>query len=339
MDVLVIGGSVFLGRAVVGEALARGDRVTVFNRGRSGAAPDGVEQLVGDRTRPGDLEQLRGRRWDVVVDTCGYVPAEVGLSAELLADAVGHYAFVSSINAYPGWPADADYHLRGPHDGDPDATRDDVPAGMDGAETYGWLKVGAERAVERALGADRCAVLRAGSIVGPEDGAVGRLPWWLDRVARGGAVLVPGEPADPVALIDARDLARFALSAVPGVFETPGPPGRDTRADLMAALAAATGASPEWRYVPSEWLREQGVEEWTEVPLWAPPSEAPGLWAHEAGAAEAAGLHWRPLAETVADTWTWQQALPGGWRATERTPGLSAEREAGLLSSYLSGTS
>src|SRR5262249_54502282 len=137
MDVLVIGGSVFLGRAVVAEALALGASVTVFNRGRSGPAPDGVEQLIGDRTVPAALEQLRGRHFDLVVDTCGYIPADVGRGASLLSDSCGFYAFVSSINAYPGWPEDADYRERGEHDGDPDANADSVPEGLSEAQVYG----------------------------------------------------------------------------------------------------------------------------------------------------------------------------------------------------------
>jgi len=128
MDVLVLGGTVFLGRAVVSTALAQGARVAVFNRGRSGVAPDGVEQISGDRTVAADLDQLAGRRFDVVVDTSGYVPADVARSAELLADRCGHYAFVSTINVFPGWPGEADYQLRGTHTGDPGATADDVPA-------------------------------------------------------------------------------------------------------------------------------------------------------------------------------------------------------------------
>ena len=247
MDVLVIGGSVFLGRAVVSEAQALGADVTVFNRGQSGPTPDGATQLVGDRTNPADLEQLRGRRFDLVVDTCGFVPADVALSANLLADSCGHYAFVSSINAFPGWPEEPDYLARGAHDGNPDATRDDVPEGMEFAQSYGWLKVGCELAVQRAFGAERSSALRGGAIVGPHDGKVGRLPWWIDRVARGGKVLVPGSPDAYVALIDARDLARFALSGVTGTFETPGPTHRDTRADLMAACAAATGSHADPR--------------------------------------------------------------------------------------------
>lgn len=334
MDVLVIGGSVFVGRAVVSEALARGDDVTVFNRGRSGATPAGARQLTGDRAVAADLEQLREQHFDLVVDTCGYVPTEVTQSANVLAASADHYAFVSSINAYPGWPSRVDYDAGGTYDGDPDATRDDVPEGYDGGQAYGWLKVGCELAVLRAFGAERTAVLRGGSIVGPHDSEVGRLPWWIDRVSRGGEVLVPGPPGDHVALIDSRDLARFALSGASGVFETPGPSTRDTRADLMAACMTATGADVTLTYVDEAWLARQGVQAWTEIPLWVPLAEEPGVFAHHSAAAEAAGLAWRPLAETVADTWVWQQAVSGGWRPSPRTPGLAPERERELLAAW-----
>jgi len=336
MDVLVIGGSVFLGRAVVAEALALGANVTVFNRGKSGTTPAGAEQVIGDRTDPDDLAQLTGRQFDVVVDTCGYVPAVVARSARLLAGSAGRYAFVSSINAYPGWPTAPDYHEGGVHDGDPDAEA--APEGLDPAQSYGWLKVGCERAVQRAFGAERASILRGGCIVGPDDAAVGRLPWWIDRVARGGPVLVPGAPDDPISLVDARDLAQFALTGPAGTFETSGPVGRDTRGDLMAACVAATGARPEFTWVDSEWLGAQGVDAWVEVPLWVPASEAPSIWRHDPVAAQRAGFTWRPLRETVADTWAWQtsgqQDVPGGWRPSERTPGLAPERERELLAAW-----
>jgi 2'-hydroxyisoflavone reductase len=337
VDVLVIGGSVFVGRAVVREAQALGATVTVFNRGSSARAPDGARQLVGDRTVPADLEQLRGQHFDLVVDTCGYVPADVANAAGLLADSADHYAFVSSINAYPGWPVDLDYRDRGLHDGNPDATRDDVPADVDESDAYGWLKVGCERVVQRAFGADRSAILRAGAIVGPDDSRVGRLPWWIDRVARGGEVLVPGDPSDPVGLIDARDLAQFALSGVAGAFDVPGPTGRDTRADLMAACAAATGADVSCTYVTDEWLAAQDVQAWTEIPLWVPKTEAPGVFIGRSDESEAAGLRWRPLAETVADTWSWQRTVDGGWRPSAATPGLDPERERELLAAWHAG--
>ncbi|MEP7179755.1 MAG: NAD-dependent epimerase/dehydratase family protein [Pseudonocardiales bacterium] len=332
MDVLILGGTVFLGRAVVSEAQALGADVTIFNRGTSAPPPAGVSQVVGDRTDAADLEQLAGRTFDVVVDTCGYEPADVARSAALLAMTCGHYAFVSSINVYPGWPAAEDYHAGGVHQGDPEANHSDVPAGLSPSESYGWLKAGCELAAIRALGADRTSVLRGGCIVGPHDSAVGRLPWWIARVARGGEVLVPGAPDDPISLIDARDLAGFALSGAAGTFEAAGPPGRDTRGDLMAACRAATGSNAQFTYVGDEWLVAHGVEAWTEVPLWVPG--APSVFAHDTAAAQAAGLSWRPLRDTVADTWAWQQSVPGGWRRSERTPGLAPDREAELLAAW-----
>lgn len=332
MDILVLGGTVFLGRAVVSEAQALGADVTIFNRGTSGSPPDGVAQVVGDRAVPADLEQLAGRTFDIVVDTCGYLPADVARSAALLAPNCGHYAFVSSINVFPGWPEADDYRTAGVHQGDPDATATDVPPELSPSESYGWLKAGCELAAARAFGAGRTSVLRGGCIVGPHDSAVGRLPWWIARVARGGEVLVPGTPDDQMALIDSRDLAAFALSGAPGTFEAAGPPSRDTRGDLMAACRAATGSDAQFTYVGDEWLTGQGVQAWTEVPLWV--AEAPSVFAHHTATAEAAGLTWRPLHATVADTWAWQQSLPGGWQANERTPGLAPEREAELLAAW-----
>jgi 2'-hydroxyisoflavone reductase len=332
VDVLVIGGSVFLGRAVVSEALSFGAEVTVFNRGTSAATPTGAHQLIGDRTDPAALDQLRGGRFDLVVDTCGYVPADVAMSANVLAASAGRYAFVSSINAYPGWPEQPDYRSGGPYDGDPDATGDDVPTGFDAGASYGWLKVGCELAVLRAFGAERCTILRGGSIVGPHDAEVGRLPWWIARVSRGGEVLVPGAPEAHVALVDARDLARFALCGATGTFETPGPSRRDSRADLMAACVAATGSDASFSYVDDDWLATQDVRPWTEIPLWAPRSAAPSVFAHHSEPAEAAGLSWRPLARTVADTWAWMQRV--GWRPSAVTPGLEPQRERELLAAW-----
>lgn len=334
VDVLVIGGSVFLGRAVVTEALAAGATVTVFNRGRSGPAPGDVEHVTGDRTSSDDLQQLAGRSFDLVVDTCGYVPADVRLSADLLAESCAHYAFVSSISVYPGWPGDADYRDQKTYDGDPDATRADIPEGMADGADYGWLKAGCERAVLRAFGEWRCSLLRAGAIVGPHDSVVGRLPWWIDRVARGGDVLVPGRPDRPMAVIDARDLADFALRAVPGTIDTPGPASRDTWHDLLTACAAATGVHPDVVWVDDDWLAAQGVQEWTEMPLWVPPASGPSLFTTDSAGAEAAGLHWRPLAATVMDTWEWMRSLPAPWQPAPRTPGLGPDRERELLAAW-----
>lgn len=334
MKVLVIGGSVFLGRAVVSESQALGADVTIFNRGLSGPAPAGVRHVRGDRTVTADLAQVAGQHFDVVVDTCGYVPVDVARSAGILASTCGRYVFVSTVNVFPGWPEATDYHTGGVYQGDPDATGAAAPVGLADGQEYGWLKAGCELAAIRAFGPTRTSVLRAGSLVGPHDSATGRLPWWIARIARGGEVLVPGAPADPMSLIDARDLARFAVRGVPGVFETGGPsgPAVGTRAELMTVCQAVTGSAVRFTYVGDDWLAAQEVEPWTEMPLWSPA--APSLFAHHGGAAEAAGLRWRPLAETVADTWAWLRSLPGGWQAAPRTPGLPADREVGLLAAW-----
>jgi 2'-hydroxyisoflavone reductase len=334
MDVLVIGGTVFLGNAVVAEALAAGANVTAFNRGKSGRVPDEVEHVTGDRTSEADLQQLSGRTFDLVVDTCGYVPADVARSADLLAGSCRHYAFVSSISVYPGWPEEDNYRARGTFDGGPDATRADVPEDMPPGGDYGWLKVGCELAVQRAFGDERCTVLRAGAIVGPHDGVVGRLPWWIDRVSRGAETLVPGRADRPIELIDARDLAQFALQGVLGVIDTPGPSGRDTWDDLLAACVVATGSDPDFTWVDDDWLAEQDVEDWTEMPLWVPPAVGPSVFATDSSSAQAAGLHWRPLAATVLDTYEWMQALPEPWRPAPRTPGLSPAKERRLLAAW-----
>ncbi len=322
MRVLILGGSVFAGRAAVGQAQAAGHEVTVFNRGRSAPTPTGAEQITGDRTR--DLTPLRGRRFDLVIDTSGYVPVDVGRSA-LEVDAAA-YVFVSTISVYPDWPERADYAAV--WDGDPDAAH--APAELDPAAAYGWLKAGCERALLRAR--PEATILRAGSIVGPWDSQVGRLPWWLWRVSRGGPTLVPGEPPDAMSLLDARDLADFALRGVPGTYDLGGPSGRDTRGGLMSACRVATRSDAELVWV-GEWLADHDVEPWTEIPLWAP--DAPGLFAADVTAAAAAGMRWRPLDETVADTWAW---LPDDWRPTARTPGLAPHKERDLLVAWRAAT-
>lgn len=338
MRILVLGGTLFLGRAVVSQALAQGHAVSLFHRGRTGSRADGavppeVTEILGDRETEEGLTALGAGEYDVVVDTCGYVPAVVARSAGRLAGRAARYVFVSSVNAYTAWPGVADWWLGEEWDGDPDAEGEAAPAGLDAGDLYGWRKVGAERAVARAFGPG-AVILRPGAIVGPYDAAVGRLPWWIDRVARGGEVLVPGHPTDQISLVDARDIARFALVAPGGVHTLTGPSGRDTRGDLLDACAAATGAVAEPAYVEEEWLAARGVTPWTEVPLWAPAADAPGVFTGDSEEAARNGMTWRPLAETVADTWAWMRALPQPWAPTAATHGLAAERERDLLAAW-----
>src|SRR4051794_10461792 len=195
MRTLVLGGTVFLGRHVAAEALARGHELTLFTRGRHGAElfPEAAH-LRGDRR--GDLAALRDGEWDVVVDTSGYRAADVGASAELLADRCSHYVFVSSINAYPAWPEQ-------PVD-------EDSPVWESDADDYGPAKAASERAAEAAM-PGRVAAVQAGLIVGPHDG-VFRLPWWVRRIAAGGDVPAPGDPSRELQIVDARDLAAWMLS-------------------------------------------------------------------------------------------------------------------------------
>ena len=316
MRILILGGTVFLGRHVAAEALARGHAVTLFHRGRHGVNlfPE-AERVLGDRG--GDLGGLRGRRWDAIVDTSGYEPEHVAESAALDA---GHYVFVSSLNAYADWPARP--------------VREDSPAWQELRGEYGPKKAAAERAAEAAM-PGRVAVVRAGLLVGPHDN-IFRLPWWVRRLTRGGTVPAPGDPERRLQLIDARDLATWMLDLaerrVGGVFNGTGPPGQTTIAQVLETAAAATRGGARLRWVPDHVLKACGVEEWVELPLW---STAAGTWEAGTRRAQAAGLSPRPVGDTVRDVAAWLRA--GGARAledfgaTHRPAEMSAQREAELL--------
>lgn len=330
MRLLVLGGTRFLGRGVVDAALARGDEVTTFTRGVSGSPPEGVESLHGDRTVAGGMDVLRGREWDAVVDTSGFVPAVVGRGAALLADAVGHYVFVSSINAYPGFgtePITADSPV---HDCAPDAGSLD---GEFAPELYGPYKVGSERAVEQHF-PGRSAVLRAGMIIGPYDDT-GRFPYWVARLDRGGEVLAPGAPDRPMRLIDQRDLGAWAVElardGVGGTFVATGPAGQTTFGGMLSTMDPAARLT----WVDDDWLLERGVTPWSELPLWLPPSTAAHPYDQDTTAAEAAGLRCRPIAETAADTLAWLRAGDEG-PANPRVgrAGLDPVREQELLAAW-----
>jgi nucleoside-diphosphate-sugar epimerase len=329
MDILVLGGTVFLSRAVAEVAVAHGHTVTAFNRGQSGEPVPGVHTVLGDRTDPDSLRQLAGRSFDLVFDT-GYFPDRVRASAELLEPSVRHYVFTSSISVYPGWPDVVDYRAQGTYDGDPDAAGEQLPDGLPEGGGYGWRKIGAERAVLRSFGQQRTTILRAGCIVGPHDG-VGRLPWWLDRISRGGPTVVPGPPERELRLIDARDIAEFALKLPVGTFEVTGPAHQINYRQLFERARTVTGSDADFRWLDDQVLLDAGVQEWTELPLWAATAGAPGLWEHDSTAAEESGLACRPVLDTLIDTWDWMQTIPGGWRPSERTPGLAADKEAELL--------
>ncbi len=304
---------------MIDTALERGHEVTLFNRGMTGAElyPE-LERIVGDRD--GGLEGLRGREWDAVVDTSGYLPRVVGQSAGLLADAVGHYVFVSSISAYAS--------LAEPVDEGSPLAEPSSPGSEDIATDYGALKALCEQEVEAAF-PGRSTHVRAGLIVGPHD-PTGRFTYWPHRVARGGDLLVPGPAWRPVQVVDVRDLAAWMVLAaeerLTGPFNATGPA---TMGAVIDAARRVSGASARSVEVDDAFLAAQGVGEWMELPLWVDMGgEMPSVFSVDNSRATAAGLTFRPLDDTVAATLADAGLVDG--------VGLTPERETELLTAWWS---
>jgi 2'-hydroxyisoflavone reductase len=320
MRLLVLGGTKFLGRHLVEQALARGHEVTTFTRGLTNPGLfDGVEELRGDRD--GGLDALAEGRWEACVDTSGYYPRVVRQSAELLRDRVGHYTFVSSISAY------ADF--RGPLSEDsPLATLEDETVEEMGAEfqNYGGLKALCERVVQDVFG-DRALIVRPGLIVGPHD-PTGRFTYWARRLREGGPILAPGPPGRKVQFVDVRDLVAWMVALaerrVGGVFNA------TNEGVAWGELLAA--ADVVW--ADDGFLLERGVGEWMELPLWVADSEMAGIHQADVSRAVGAGLQFRPIDETIRDTADWDAQRTDRGR---RTPtgvggaGMAYKREQELL--------
>jgi 2'-hydroxyisoflavone reductase len=338
MRLLIIGGTSFLGRAAAMEALRRGDTVTTFNRGKSAPDVEGVEALRGDRDDDAALEQLNGRQFDGVIDTCGFVPRIVRKSASALDGSVGHYAFVSSISASGRWPGEV---ARDDDPGPPCAS----DAGPDDGD-YGVLKAGCERAVREVFG-DRSTIARAGLILGPHEN-VGRLTWWLSRLARGGEVLAPGDPDKAMQLIDARDLATYLLNSIDagtaGTYNVSAPPGNATMGSWLRDAAQAVGSDAQLTWVEDDFLLAHDVEPWTELPLWMPlGQDGDHVWDADTSGAAKTGLSCRPVSETVRDTWAWMRAddvqpddVAGrfGGSGVGGTNGMDADKERCILAAW-----
>jgi 2'-hydroxyisoflavone reductase len=327
MKVLVLGGTHFVGRCVVEEARRRGDVVTVVNRGVSGEAPAAARTLRADRREPGALAAALGsEEWDAVVDTWSMEPVVVRDSARLLADRVGHYGYVSSRSVYQ-WPIPS-----GADESAPVVAGD--PASPD-ASDYAVAKRGGELAVLESFG-DAALLARAGLVLGPYED-VGRLPWWLDRMRRGGRVLAPGPPERGLQYIDARDLARWMLDSAErvlvGAFNTVSLPGHTTTGELLSTCNEVTGGVARLVWVSPEAIEEAGLAAWTQLPIWTPPTgELAGLHDCDVSAALREGLTCRPVHETVRDTWRWQEhaGLPAP-RADRPPVGLDPEVEQAVL--------
>ena len=331
LRLLVLGGTGFIGPHLVNTILSRGHKLTVFNRGRSeprlyADLYGDVEQLVGDRDD--DLTALEGREWDAVIDNSGYTPDQVRASAQLLADSVGHYIFTSTRAVY------ADY-TRSPMD-------EDAPVGIAGVPAdewtgYGPLKAVAERDVQEAFGPDRTSVVRPPIITGPGD-HTDRFTFWYDRVDRGGEVLAPGSPDDPIQYVDVRDLVDFmvhlAEERITGIYNTVAPAAPLSSAEFLYGLRATTGNPVTFTWVDWDFLADHDMHGGDQIAAWrAPRGDDLHYGRIDNTRAIEAGMTFRPLATTATDTLAWWRdnvAAEGG----ELRSGYSDAREAELLAAW-----
>jgi 2'-hydroxyisoflavone reductase len=338
MKVLILGGTRFLGKAMVEEGLKRGHELTLFNRGNNQGVFAEVEQLIGDRD--GDLSVLKNRQWDVVMDTCGFKPSQIEKVASVLGDNIQHYTYISSISVYKDWIPEGlteNYHLQTM---EPEQLKAVEEGTVSPYEHYGALKVLCEEAAEKHW-PSRVLNVRAGQLVGAFD-YTDRLPYWVQRVAQGGKVLVPGRPDRPVQLIDVKDIARWvfdmAESRRAGTFNVTGPDEQLTMERLLNTCMAAANSECEWVWAEEEFLLGRNVQPWTEMPLWVPehfPLEGetePWRGAFSIGIQKAvnAGLTFRPLEETIREVHEWMQK--GEEFALKA--GISRDRERELLEAF-----
>ncbi len=327
MKLLLLGGTVFLGKHIAEAALAAGHDVTLFHRGLHGGDlfPD-AEHVHGDRD--GGLGALKGRRYDAVIDMSGYLPRVVRQSAELLAEVAGHYTFISSISAYRSFPMPG-LTEEAPLADLPDEAEESI------SDWYGALKARCEAVVGESF-PGRCLLIRPGLIVGPDDPS-DRFTYWVARFDRDGEVLAPGRPGHPVQVIDVRDLAAWTLAMAErnalGAYNAVGPAAPLTMGETLAACQEIGGGTGPVTWVTEEFLAAQGVAPWTEMPLFIPESDPDSIGMDSVSIAKAlqAGLSSRPLRDTVRDTLTWQRTRPRDhtWRA-----GIAPERERELLGAW-----
>ena len=327
MRLLILGGTVFLGRHIVHCALERGHDITLFNRGihNPDLFPD-VERLRGDRTIT--LEPLQGRSWDAVIDPSGQTPPSVRASAQLLARKSERYVFISSLSVL------ADTSQPG---ADESAPVEALPAGETeefSIEKYGALKALCEQATRDAFG-ERAVIVRPGLIVGPDDPS-DRFTYWPHRVAEGGEVLAPGKPENGIQIIDVRDLAYWTLAMAEGgpsgTYHATSPAGMMTMGDVVETSREVAGSDASFTWVPDEFLLEQEVGPWMELPLWIPDApEMRGFYATSVQRAIDAGLRFRPLRDTIRATLDWDRTRP---EDTERKAGLDRDKETRVLDAW-----
>jgi len=336
MKILIIGGTKFLGRHLITAAQARGHEVTLFNRGKYSAETfANVEQIHGDRNR--DLDKLSGRNWDAVIDTCGYLPQSVKLSAEALKNSVNQYVFISSASVYTDIKeANFDENTPVSRLNEEQQKRADAidPSGeLTGAtlgEMYGALKALCEQAAENAM-PDRVLTVRSGMIVGEFD-PTDRFTYWVMRVARGGEVLAPGTPERFVQLIDARDLSEWIIKMVEqndtGVYNATGKPLILTMEKMLEEIKTASRSDAEFTWVDEDFLAREGIEPWGDMPFYLPESDKDleHFLSMSIDKALQTGIEFRPFSETIRDTLEWRKTKSDALKA-----GIDAEREKEAL--------
>jgi len=331
LDILILGGTGFIGPHMVREALRRGHKVTLFNRGRTNNSlfPD-LETIKGDRD--GGLDGLVGRRWDAVVDNSGYVPRHVKDSASLLAENSNRYLYISSVSVY------ADFTIAN-DESSPVAKMADESIETVSGETYGPLKALCEKMARAAVPEDQLTVIRPTYICGPGD-HTDRFSYWPLRTRRGGSMIWPGRPADAVSIVDVRDLANFTIDcldhSVSGTFNVVNPAGSYTMGDLLADSQAVTAVTVDPLWIGEAFAAENGLTGNRMLPIWQPRSGPMSSFGLLSGvAARAAGLHNRPERETVRDLLTWWVTLDEHRRSSMRA-GIPVDREAELIAKWRS---
>lgn len=329
LDILILGGTGFIGPHMVREALRRGHNVTLFNRGKTNNAlfPD-VETIKGDRDN--GLDGLKGRKWDAVVDNSGYVPRHVQDSARLLAPRTDHYLFISSVSVYEDFSVDLD-------ENSPLASIDDETVEEITGETYGALKVLCERKAAAEYAADKFTVIRPTYIAGPGD-HTDRFSYWPLRTRKGGEMLWPGKPSDLIQIVDVRDLANFTINCldqkISGIYNAVNSAGPYTIGDLLEDSEAVTATDVDALWISEEFAAEQGLLERGGFPVWHPSAgehAAGGLFSGRASVE--AGCHYRAPRETIRDLLVWWDTQSEERRSKIRA-GLSAEQEAEAITAW-----
>ena len=334
LRILILGGTGFIGPYQVQYALSRGHKITTFNRGKThkNELPEGVEQLIGDRN--GQLDALKNRRWDVVIDNPTTLPAWVRDAAQILKDNVERYVFISTISVYGEVKQGVDESAPVAKYEGPDPYKETLEAMKAGGfKTYGPLKALSEKETEKWF-PGKALIIRPGLIVGPHD-ETDRFTYWPVRVDRGGEVLAPGNPNDPVQFIDARDLAewtiRMAENHETGIYNATGPAKLLGIGGMLDGIKGAEKSNATFTWVNEEFLAQQKVEPWSDMPVWT--GKDSGLARTNISRALAKGLTFRPLADTARDTLAWFKSLPQD-RQSKLRAGLTPEREAEVLSAW-----